>query len=304
MSRRKSIVERRRRPVVVVDHRRGVVALEAKERLDLRADPLGPVLHGVERVERPLPRLLGVADHPGGAADQRERRVAGVLEPAGGDQLDQVAHVQAGRGRVEADVEPDTALGQRGAQGVAIRGVGEQAAPLQVVEEGRVDGHGGPFSASDRCATGSSLPHAAGYFHRTVDWSSDRIRGGGQVCPRPRDRSRWVGRGVAGPRRGPRPARRDQADRPPAGRVDVRRSRAEREARISAQVNHANVVAVFDFVNDGEHTWLVTEYVEGTTLAQLIRDRGGSPRTRRLRCCSRSPRRSPPRTGWRSSTAT
>lgn len=50
--------------------------------------------------------------------------------------------------------------------------------------------------------------------------------------------------------------------------------RAEREARISAQVNHANVVSVFDFVNDGEHTWLVTEYVEGTTLAQLVRDRG------------------------------
>ena len=34
------------------------------------------------------------------------------------------------------------------------------------------------------------------------------------------------------------------------------------------------MVSVFDFVNDGDHTWLVTEYVEGTTLAQLIRDRG------------------------------
>ncbi len=59
---------------------------------------------------------------------------------------------------------------------------------------------------------------------------------------------------------------------PGAASYDV--SRAEREARISAQVNHANVVSVFDFVNDGDHTWLVTEYVEGTTLAQLIRDRG------------------------------
>lgn len=58
---------------------------------------------------------------------------------------------------------------------------------------------------------------------------------------------------------------------PGASTYDV--SRAEREARISAQVNHANVVSVFDFVNDGEHTWLVTEYVEGTTLAQMIRDR-------------------------------
>ena len=59
---------------------------------------------------------------------------------------------------------------------------------------------------------------------------------------------------------------------PGASTYDV--ARAEREARISAQVNHANVVSVFDFVNDGDHTWLVTEYVEGTTLAQLIRDRG------------------------------
>ena len=144
----------RRGPVVVVDHRRRVVALEAEERLDLRTDPLGPVLHRVERVERPLPGLLGVADHAGGAADQRVRRVAGVLEPAGGHQLDQVAHVEARRGRVEADIEPDAALGQRGAQRVAIRGVGEQAAPLQVVEEGRVDGHGGPFFGSSRCASG------------------------------------------------------------------------------------------------------------------------------------------------------
>ena len=69
------------------------------------------------------------------------------------------------------------------------------------------------------------------------------------------------------------PSRSSGSGCPPARRRTTSR-RAEREARIAAQVNHANVVAVFDFVNDGDHTWLVTEYVEGTTLAQLVRDRG------------------------------
>ncbi|WP_182481599.1 serine/threonine-protein kinase [Nocardioides immobilis] len=50
-------------------------------------------------------------------------------------------------------------------------------------------------------------------------------------------------------------------------------ARAEREARLAARVNHPNVISVFDFVNDGDQHWLVTEYVEGTTLAQMIRKR-------------------------------
>jgi hypothetical protein len=51
-------------------------------------------------------------------------------------------------------------------------------------------------------------------------------------------------------------------------------ARAEREARLAASVNHANVISVFDFVNDGDQQWLVTEYVDGTTLARMIRERG------------------------------
>src|SRR4051812_42658413 len=55
--------------------------------------------------------------------------------------------------------------------------------------------------------------------------------------------------------------------------------RAEREAKLAARLNHANVVAVFDLVEeptpDGDsQQWLVMEYVEGTDLAQLIRARG------------------------------
>ncbi|WP_183100938.1 serine/threonine-protein kinase [Nocardioides pelophilus] len=51
--------------------------------------------------------------------------------------------------------------------------------------------------------------------------------------------------------------------------------RAEREARLAAQVIHPNVISVFDFVTEGDSHWLVTEYVDGTTFASMIGDRGG-----------------------------
>jgi eukaryotic-like serine/threonine-protein kinase len=61
---------------------------------------------------------------------------------------------------------------------------------------------------------------------------------------------------------------------PGADKADL--ARAEREARLSARLNHPHVVSVFDFVadDDSDARWLVMEYVDGTTLAQVIR-RGG-----------------------------
>src|SRR6478735_9955499 len=61
---------------------------------------------------------------------------------------------------------------------------------------------------------------------------------------------------------------------PGADKADL--ARAEREARLSARLNHPHVVSVFDFVadDDSDARWLVMEYVDGTTLAQIIR-RGG-----------------------------
>jgi eukaryotic-like serine/threonine-protein kinase len=50
--------------------------------------------------------------------------------------------------------------------------------------------------------------------------------------------------------------------------------RAEREARLAARLNHPHVVAVYDLVDDGDDHWLVMEYVEGVTLAELIRRDG------------------------------
>jgi eukaryotic-like serine/threonine-protein kinase len=53
--------------------------------------------------------------------------------------------------------------------------------------------------------------------------------------------------------------------------------RAEREARIAASLNHPNIVGVFDLVDDGDQRYLVMEYVDGRTLADLVRDRGALP---------------------------
>jgi hypothetical protein len=50
--------------------------------------------------------------------------------------------------------------------------------------------------------------------------------------------------------------------------------RAEREARLAARLNHPHVVAVYDLVDDGDDHWLVMEYVEGVTLAALIKRDG------------------------------
>ncbi len=53
-------------------------------------------------------------------------------------------------------------------------------------------------------------------------------------------------------------------------------ARAEREARLSARLNHPHVVAIFDVVvdSDSDSRWLVMEYVEGSTLSQLVRQQG------------------------------
>jgi hypothetical protein len=58
------------------------------------------------------------------------------------------------------------------------------------------------------------------------------------------------------------------------GETTLDLARALREARSSAALNHRNVVSVYDAVEEGEHIWLVMEYVEGRTLAELIAEEG------------------------------
>src|SRR6478752_1305517 len=48
--------------------------------------------------------------------------------------------------------------------------------------------------------------------------------------------------------------------------------RAGREARVAARLNHPNVVALYELGSDDHNVYLVSELVEGRTLAQLIAD--------------------------------
>ena len=52
--------------------------------------------------------------------------------------------------------------------------------------------------------------------------------------------------------------------------------RAEREARLAAQLSHPHVVAVFNLLVDPETQvqWLVMEHVDGTNLSRLVREEG------------------------------
>ncbi len=54
-------------------------------------------------------------------------------------------------------------------------------------------------------------------------------------------------------------------------------TRAMREARVTAAMNHKNAVAVFDVVDYDHGTWLVMEYFPSQTLAELIHAEGALP---------------------------
>lgn len=56
--------------------------------------------------------------------------------------------------------------------------------------------------------------------------------------------------------------------------LDQQGVRAEREARLAAQVAHPHVVAVYDLVTDDEGTWLVMEHVDGPPLSAVVREAG------------------------------
>lgn len=57
-------------------------------------------------------------------------------------------------------------------------------------------------------------------------------------------------------------------------RDPARRAAFQADARAAARLTHPNVVTVLDVNQIGERVYLVTEYVEGTTLAAFVRLRG------------------------------
>jgi len=62
---------------------------------------------------------------------------------------------------------------------------------------------------------------------------------------------------------------------PGAGAVDL--ARARREARLAASLDHPHVVGVLDLVERPDGHWLVMEYVDGRSLAELLRSEGPLP---------------------------
>jgi len=58
------------------------------------------------------------------------------------------------------------------------------------------------------------------------------------------------------------------------GESSLGTARAMREARSAAALNHENAVAIFDVVDHDGSPWLVMEYVEGHSLAQLVTEEG------------------------------
>ena len=61
------------------------------------------------------------------------------------------------------------------------------------------------------------------------------------------------------------------------GESNLHLARALREARHSAALHHPNVVAIFDAIEEGDHVWLVMEYVESRTLDALMHEDGPLP---------------------------
>jgi serine/threonine protein kinase len=53
--------------------------------------------------------------------------------------------------------------------------------------------------------------------------------------------------------------------------------RFEREIRAAAQLDHPNIVRALDAGRDGDRHFLVMEYIEGTDLARIVRERGPLP---------------------------
>src|SRR5438105_14607003 len=62
-----------------------------------------------------------------------------------------------------------------------------------------------------------------------------------------------------------------------------RLSRFQREAEVLASLNHPNIAAIYDLQQAGTTRFLILEFVEGGTLADIITQRGALPVEEALR---------------------
>lgn len=61
---------------------------------------------------------------------------------------------------------------------------------------------------------------------------------------------------------------------PPPAAAKVARERMRREVQVVRGLSHENIVAVYDFVEDGPWSFIIMEYVAGPDLQVRVRDRG------------------------------
>ena len=61
---------------------------------------------------------------------------------------------------------------------------------------------------------------------------------------------------------------------PPPAAAQLARERMRREVQAVRGLSHANIVAVYDFVEDGPWSFIVMEYVAGPDLQVRVRERG------------------------------
>ncbi len=105
--------------------------VEIEKARKLRADALDVRLHLLRRQELTLDRLAaGIADEPGAAADEGDRRVAVALHVRERHHDEQRPDVQARRRGIEPDVAGDPLARQDVAN--TFGGVVDKAAPLQL----------------------------------------------------------------------------------------------------------------------------------------------------------------------------
>ena len=121
-------------PVGIVDDDGAVLALETDEARHLLLEAFDVIFDGLARHHGAhIGAAGGVADHARAAADEDDGLMAGILHVAHGDELHEVADVQAVRRGIEADIEGDALAAELFVELVLVHRLLDKAARTQRV---------------------------------------------------------------------------------------------------------------------------------------------------------------------------
>ena len=124
-------------PFGIVRHDR--IALALAELQEAREHLLDALLVALDILDRKnFARLVlarGVADAGGSTTHQRDRLVAGLLQPVQAHDLDHGTHMERRRGAVEADIGHELATGGQRIERARVRNLMNKAAVPQLIEK-------------------------------------------------------------------------------------------------------------------------------------------------------------------------